>query len=140
MTVKRLPFPDSLSTSMVPPIISTSFFTIDIPSPVPPTFPAVVFRSRLKDSKMMGRYSLLMPIPVSVISVFILTYPSSLHGSSVVIRDTVPPSGVYLIALLRRLIIISLILVPSQIICWCTTLSSCKKVIPFRCASSSKTS
>ena len=54
---KVLPFPSSLSTSIVPPSSSTYFLTIDIPSPVPAILLFVVFRSRVNASKIFVRYS-----------------------------------------------------------------------------------
>ena len=65
VTVKVVPTPFWLSTSMVPCIISTSLFTMGIPSPVPSILLSVVLFSLENSSKMWGRKSSDMPMPLS---------------------------------------------------------------------------
>ena len=60
-----VPTPCVLSTWMLPPISSIMDFTIGRPSPVPATLFSVVVCSLENSSKICGRYSSLMPIPVS---------------------------------------------------------------------------
>ncbi len=64
-TVKVVPFPSSLTTEILPPIISTIFLVIAIPSPVPCIPLTVLVRSRSNGSKTCSKNSLLIPIPVS---------------------------------------------------------------------------
>ena len=65
MTEKRLPQPGSLSTLMLPPIMSTRLLTMGRPRPVPYTPLMVVLAWRSKGSKMWGRKALEMPMPSS---------------------------------------------------------------------------
>ena len=64
-TVNVEPFPSSLTTLTVPPIISTIFLVIAIPSPVPWTPLTVLVRSRSNGSNTCSKNSWLIPIPVS---------------------------------------------------------------------------
>ena len=64
-TVNVEPFPSSLSTEIFPPIISTIFLVIAIPSPVPWIPLTVLVLSRSKGSKTCFWNSSLIPIPVS---------------------------------------------------------------------------
>ena len=70
VTVKRVPLPTWLCTSTVPFMRSTSFLTMGMPRPVPVTRLSVLERSRENSSKMCGRNSSLMPMPVSSITVW----------------------------------------------------------------------
>lgn len=66
VTVKVLPAPSSLSTSMVPPMASTSSLAMGMPRPEP--LRAASFWARgscVKGSKSFCRKALLMPRPVS---------------------------------------------------------------------------
>ena len=65
VTVKVLPTPRALSTSMLPCIISAIFRAMVRPKPVPWMPLKVVFFSRSKGSKMRWRELSLIPIPVS---------------------------------------------------------------------------
>ena len=60
-TWKRVPRFTSLDTSMVPPMSSTMLLVIAMPSPVPCTLLVVLFSARVKASKMVFRYSGVMP-------------------------------------------------------------------------------
>ena len=82
---------------------------------------------------------MLIPIPVSATSVFIFTYPSLSPGSSCTLIVTIPPSGVYLSALLTRLITISLTFVPSHTTFLCVTHISLLICIFFSFATDSNT-
>ena len=61
----RLPLPSSLSTWMLPSMLSTSRLTMDIPRPVPSMRLIVVFCARSKGRKMRCKNSWLMPTPLS---------------------------------------------------------------------------
>ena len=64
-TVVIVPTPSSLSTSIVPPIRFTRDLTIGRPRPVPVMWLSVEECSLVNSSKICGRYSLLMPMPLS---------------------------------------------------------------------------
>ena len=66
-TMNSEPLPSSLFTSMVPPIISTMFFVMDIPRPVPWIPLVVEVLSRVKESKISFWNSFDMPMPLSLI-------------------------------------------------------------------------
>ena len=59
------PTPNSLFTLIVPPIISTIFFVIAIPSPVPGIRLTVEVSSLVNGSKICSANSSLIPIPLS---------------------------------------------------------------------------
>ena len=63
MTV--VPLPSSLSILIVPCMSSTNFLTIGIPKPVPITPDSLDVFCLEKFSKICGKYSLDIPIPVS---------------------------------------------------------------------------
>ena len=50
-----------LDTSMVPPISSTMLLVMAMPRPVPWTLLVVLFSARVNASKMVSRYSGVMP-------------------------------------------------------------------------------
>ena len=60
-TRKRLPLSTSLNTSMVPPMSSTMFFVMAMPSPVPCTLFVVLFSALVKASKIVFKYSCVIP-------------------------------------------------------------------------------
>ncbi len=66
VTVNLEPFPSSLSTSMAPPIISTIFFVMAMPRPVPWMPLTVADCSRAKVSNTWPTNSGDMPMPVSL--------------------------------------------------------------------------
>ena len=63
--INVVPSPGAVSTSIVPPIMSTMFFVIDMPSPVPCIPLTVEVRSRVNISKTVAANSFVMPIPLS---------------------------------------------------------------------------
>ena len=66
VTVKQLPSPTVLSTVIVPFIFCTSWFTMDIPSPVPPYWERAALSSWLNASnRWLSIKSCVMPMPVS---------------------------------------------------------------------------
>ena len=65
VTVNVVPLFFSLSTWISPFIMSTMFFVIAMPRPVLPYWLEVPLNSCEKASNSFGRYSLLMPMPVS---------------------------------------------------------------------------
>ena len=65
-TSKQLPCPSSLSTSMVPPIASTRFLVIAIPSPVPCILLVTELSARVNGSKIVSLKSADIPIPLSL--------------------------------------------------------------------------
>ena len=95
------PLPTSLSTAIVPPISSISFFVMAIPSPVPITLLSVELCSRSKLSYKCGRNSSDIPMPVSSTIILKCALSESVLFSSLILRDILPPSLVYLTALLR---------------------------------------
>ena len=76
VTVKVVPTPFSLSTSIWPFMSSTMLLAIGMPSPVLPYLLVEAASSWLKASKICGRYSLLMPIPVSFTENLSVAFPS----------------------------------------------------------------
>ena len=93
VTEKDVPFPFSLSTVIVPFISSTMLFVIDIPSPVLPYLPVGDDSSWLNGSKIWGKKSLLIPMPVSLITNSTTAFLSNRAFSSIT-KLTLPPSGV----------------------------------------------
>ena len=63
--VKVDPLPKALSTSMEPPIISTTFFVMAMPRPVPSIRSVMSLSSRSKGSNRRSMNSGDMPRPVS---------------------------------------------------------------------------
>ena len=108
-----LPFPYSLSTWTLPPISSTSSFTMASPSPVPST---LRFRLLSTCSNELNSFSIscaLIPIPVSFTA-----HLSKMVSASIVLLlndRTTWPSCVNLIALLARFTRICLIRTSSPI-------------------------
>ena len=81
---------------------STTLAVIARPNPVPCTRLTVVFSSRVKLSNRCGRYSSLMPMPVSAtMKRYRFMLPAA--GYSSAMRSIDFPAGVYLIALLMML-------------------------------------
>ena len=119
-TLKQVPFPNSLVTSIVPPIISTNLFVIAIPRPVPSVLSTRLSRSLLNAVKIWARYSGFMPIPVSVIEKRKRAVPSTACFSQTSM-ETVPLTGVNLYALDKILIKICLKRRASLKNCSCTT-------------------
>ena len=103
-TRKILPLSTSLETSMVPPISSTMFFVIAIPSPVPCTLFVVLFSALVKASKILSRYSGVMPYPSSSTSILICSNWLERCPRPIIRNQIFPPAGVYFTALERRLI------------------------------------
>ena len=101
-TTNSVPTPCSLFTRMEPFIISTMFFVIAIPSPVPCILLMVELRSRSKGSKMRLTNSSLMPMPVSLMVKSKFAYPVGAMGVSRIRMVTRPPGPVYLMELPRR--------------------------------------
>ena len=60
-TRNREPLSTWLDTSMVPPISSTMLLVMAMPRPVPCTLLVVLFSALVKASKMVSRYSGVMP-------------------------------------------------------------------------------
>ena len=103
VTVKVDPSPSLLSTSSVPPIRSTSFFTIPMPMPLPSIWVIVEVRSLSNASKICFWNSSAIPIPLSVILMIISHQSSFSQGLCAILQDIVPPVSVYLTALLMML-------------------------------------
>ena len=103
MTVKVVPLPFSLCTSMVPFISSTMLLVMGMPRPELPHRLVEEESSWEKGSKSFGRYSLLMPMPVSLMVKRSVTLRSNRAVSSMT-KVTVPPAGVNLTALPKILI------------------------------------
>ena len=103
LTTNSEPLPTSLSTAMVPPIMSTMFFEMAMPRPVPWMPLTVEVRSRVKASKMVFLKASLMPMPLSLTRNSKLATPSSDEGRSMTLKLMEPPVGVNLMALERRL-------------------------------------
>ena len=99
---KALPFPETLSTQILPPIISTRRLLIDNPSPVPPYFLVVDVSAWLNDLNNLDVCSSERPIPVSRTANLISTLVSPRVTSSV--ETTISPFSVNFTALLQRLI------------------------------------
>ena len=104
---------------MVPPIISTRFFEIDIPRPVPGNRLTVEVRSRSNGSNIFFINSGLMPIPLSFTQNSYTAIPhtvlfSCVPGSCRNLTEILPPTGVNLMAFDRRLRRIWFSLVLSQ--------------------------
>ena len=133
-TVTTVPFPCWLSTVMVPPIVSTRRFVIDIPRPVPVTPLKVALRSLEKELKMYGRNSSDIPMPLSETVKVNLDFSLSI-SSSFTVSFTFPPSGVYLMAFPITLRRIFWTLTLSQRIVEWQALPSARNSIPFSSAS-----
>ena len=101
--VNSVPFPVSLSTWIVPPIMSTMFLVIAIPRPVPPIPFSVTVCSLEKESNTCFRNSLDIPIPLSFTLKTTVMYPSLLHDFSETRMLIIPPTGVNFTALLQIL-------------------------------------
>jgi len=82
-------------------------FTIGRPSPVPATLFSVVVCSLENSSKICGRYSSLMPMPVSSQVKMSRAFRGSSESFSYIFTWTPCPSDVYFIALLMMFSIIS---------------------------------
>ena len=104
VTVNVEPTPILLSTSTVPPISPTSFFTMPIPMPLPSTLLTVEVRSRSKGSKMCFWNSCDIPMPLSATVITVSHQPSFLPGFCVISQWIVPQAPVYLTALLTRFV------------------------------------
>ena len=100
--INSVPLPCSVRTSMVPPIISTMFLVIAMPRPVPWMRLTVELRSRSKGSNTCCAKVWLMPIPVSLIRISYIPFPSEAQGSWATRTEIVPPVGVNLMALDSR--------------------------------------
>ena len=98
VTVNFVPTSWLLSALMFPPISSISDFTIGRPSPVPTTLFSVDVCSLENSSNIWGRYSSLIPIPVSS---QIKQYCAILSSDAISLTVTWIdfPLGVYLTAL-----------------------------------------
>ena len=94
MTVKQLPSPSLLCTSIVPSSKTTNFFTIDNPKPKPssPCAPD----KRVNSWKIRSRSSVAIPFPVSEIAIV------SLEESYLAV-NAISPFGVNFTALDKRL-------------------------------------
>ena len=105
--VNSVPFPVSLSTWIVPPIMSTMFLVIAIPRPVPCILFVTELSARVcsleKESNTCFRNSLDIPIPLSFTLKTTVMYPSLLHGFSETRMLIIPPTGVNFTALLQIL-------------------------------------
>ena len=97
------PFPSSLSTPILPPIISANRLDIANPRPVPPYLREVEVSTWEKDLKSLFIRSSGIPIPVSDISNLRVT--SSSLSFSIVTRITTSPSFVNFTAFPARFII-----------------------------------
>ncbi len=73
-TRNRVPLFTSLETLIVPPISSTIFLVIAIPSPVPCTLLVVLFSALVNASKIVSKYSGVIPKPLSSTSIRICSY------------------------------------------------------------------
>ena len=97
-TVNVLPLPSpSLSAVTVPPCISTSPFTSASPMPSPPVERSMLRSTWENMSKMLGRASAGMPIPVS------RTETTDLVPRRSAVSQICPPRSVYLALLVSRL-------------------------------------
>ena len=106
-TSKVVPSPFVLSTAMVPPIFSTRFFVMDMPSPVPPYSERADMPSCVKGSNTCCRKSGDMPMPVSRHLNCICDVVPSLESSRQVMY-ILPLGLLYLMALLRMLVMMRL--------------------------------
>ena len=93
-----LPTPSSLSTPMLPPIISTSCLVMVSPIPVPSTEPNSA-PSLLNGAKISASRSFGIPIPASMMLSLTLSSDVCLHAAL-----TLPPFWLYFIAFDSRLI------------------------------------
>ena len=97
---KTVPFPRSLSRSIIPPIASTRRATIDSPRPVPPNRRDRVPSACSNGSKIRPCFVTSMPMPVSRTSK--RTRRSLPSGVSHHTLTTISPEAVNLMALPRR--------------------------------------
>ena len=106
-TVKVVPSPFLLVTSIVPSIMSTSLFVMAMPRPEPPYLLVELSSSCENASNIFGRYSSSIPAPVSLMTNFTLQLspvPPAQQPSASVRNVTFPPSGVNLTAFPSMLI------------------------------------
>ena len=101
-TMNSVPLPCAVWTSMVPPIISTIFLVIAMPSPVPWVLLTVEVRSLSKGEKIFFTNSWLIPIPLSFTRISYSALPFAVPGNCFSRTETVPPAGVNLTALDKR--------------------------------------
>ncbi len=111
VTVKSEPFPYSLSTFISPSISLSSDMVIFIPRPVPSIFLFFSSSSLWKLSNSFPISSFLIPIPVSFTDMISPISPSACL--SYVTFISIEPCGVYLTALVSRLVTICFILTSS---------------------------
>ena len=99
-----------------------------MPSPVPWTLFVVLFSALVNASKIVLRYSCVIPYPLSSTSIRICSYWQERCFKPIIRNQILPPSGVYLTALDKRLIRIWLIRVSSPIkySCWMPVTSTWK--------------
>ena len=102
VTVNWLPSPSLLVTSMEPFIMRTMFSVMAIPRPVPCILLIRESSARENGSKMWGRNSSDIPIPVSVMINSNCAFCEEREGISLILRLIWPPLGVYLTAFVRR--------------------------------------
>ena len=104
-TWNSVPLPCLLRTEMVPPIASTIYLLIDMPSPEPSVFCTRTLSSLLKESNIFFWYSSDIPIPVSFTTKWVRTQEIS-SGNASWYREirTEPLSGVNFTAFPSRLI------------------------------------
>ena len=93
VTVNVVPSPFLLSTSICPFISSTRLFVIGMPRPVLPNWFVEDESSWEKASNILGRYSSLIPIPLSRITNLSVELPSY-SACFLTVNETSPPSGV----------------------------------------------
>ena len=98
--VNSEPSPSLLATFMVPPMILTILAVIAIPRPVPCILSIIELFSLEKLSKIWGRNSSFIPIPVSLTEKTYFERFLSGRLSSEPVTNISFPSGVYFIALL----------------------------------------
>lgn len=104
VTVKVVPEPAALVTSIVPPIKSTIFLVIAIPRPVPSILSVFDVWERSKGVNRCGRNSWSMPMPLSLKTKRKCPYPVGASVNCLISSLSFPPRGVNLIELLRILV------------------------------------
>ena len=109
-TKKLLPLPYTLSTQIIPSICSASCFAIASPNPVPLIFLFFLESTLINASNKTGKFSSLIPIPVSFTSKI-----SFVSSSFLLTLISIWPSLVYFTALLIRFKRICLICITSPI-------------------------
>ena len=90
LMIKVEPMPSSLLTSIVPPIFSIRPFTIAIPSPIPCCVLLASSLSCENGSNICSWYSLLIPMPVSVMVHSYVVIPSTV---SLIVLPPQPERG-----------------------------------------------